>query len=170
MRLEQHDIVTLDEAESVDSLTKKLGDLLVNQKLRLTTAESCTGGKLASALCAAEDTPSFYGVGYVTFTDEAKAKILRVQRHSLAEHTAVSEAVVTEMAQGAKDQAEVNISIAISGYGGRKAAKMARRRAQFGLPGILTIQLLQADNISTEIVRKYWKNAYASPSLNCFFC
>lgn len=85
MRLEQHDIVTLDEAESVDSLTKKLGDLLVNQKLRLTTAESCTGGKLASALCAAEDTPSFYGVGYVTFTDEAKAKILRVQRHSLAE-------------------------------------------------------------------------------------
>ncbi len=74
MRLEQHDIVTLDEAESVDSLTKKLGDLLVNQKLRLTTAESCTGGKLASALCAAEDTPSFYGVGYVTFTDEAKAK------------------------------------------------------------------------------------------------
>lgn len=109
-------------------------------------------------------------MGYVTFTDEAKAKILRVQRHSLAEHTAVSEAVVTEMAQGAKDQAEVNISIAISGYGGRKAAKMARRRAQFGLPGILTIQLLQADNISTEIVRKYWKNAYASPSLNCFFC
>lgn len=82
MRLEQHDIVTLDEAESVDSLTKKLGDLLVNQKLRLTTAESCTGGKLASALCAAEDTPSFYGVGYVTFTDEAKAKILRVQRHN----------------------------------------------------------------------------------------
>lgn len=83
MRLEQHDIVTLDEAETIDSLTKKLGHLLVNQKLRLTTAESCTGGKLASALCAAEDTPSFYGVGYVTFTDEAKAKILRVQRHSL---------------------------------------------------------------------------------------
>lgn len=44
MRLEQHDIVTLDEAESVDSLTKKLGDLLVNQKLRLTSAESCPGG------------------------------------------------------------------------------------------------------------------------------
>ncbi len=44
MRLEQHDIVTLDEAESVDSLTKKLGDLLVNQKLRLTSAESCPAG------------------------------------------------------------------------------------------------------------------------------
>lgn len=94
MRLEQHDIVTLDEAETVDSLTKKLGDLLVNQKLRLTTAESCTGGKLASALCAAEDTPSFYGVGYVTFTDEAKAKILRVQRHSLAEHTSAKRSLL----------------------------------------------------------------------------
>ncbi|RXN50237.1 CinA family protein, partial [Enterococcus faecalis] len=66
MRLEQHDIVTLDEAESFDRLTKKLGDLLDNEKLRLTSGESCTGGKLALALCAAEDTPSFYGVGYVT--------------------------------------------------------------------------------------------------------
>ncbi|EDU6367196.1 TPA: 2-oxo-tetronate isomerase [Salmonella enterica subsp. houtenae] len=118
MRLDQHDIVILDEAVSIDSLTQKLGELLVNQKRHLTTAESCTGGKLASALCAAEDTPSFYGVGYVTFTDETKAKILRVQRNTLAEHTAVSEAVVTEMAQGAKDQAEVDISMAISGYGG----------------------------------------------------
>lgn len=118
MRLDQDDIITLDETAGVDSLTKQLGDFLVNHQLRLATAESCTGGKLASALCAAEDTPSFYGVGYVTFTDEAKAKILCVQRSSLAEHTAVSEAVVTEMAQGAKDQAEVDISIAISGYGG----------------------------------------------------
>ncbi|EBD1257661.1 2-oxo-tetronate isomerase [Salmonella enterica] len=118
MRLDQHDIVTLDGVASVNSLTKKLGDFLVSQKLRLTTAESCTGGKLASALCAAEDTPSFYGVGYITFTDDAKAKILHVQRNSLAKHTAVSEAVVTEMAQGAKDQAAVDISIAISGYGG----------------------------------------------------
>uniref|UniRef100_UPI00398C4151 CinA family protein n=1 Tax=Salmonella enterica TaxID=28901 RepID=UPI00398C4151 len=85
MRLEQHDIVTLDEAESVDSLTNKLGDLLVNQKLRLTTAESCTGVKLPSPLCAAEDTPSFYGGGYVPFHDYAKAKILRRKRPHLAE-------------------------------------------------------------------------------------
>ncbi|ECC8734107.1 2-oxo-tetronate isomerase [Salmonella bongori] len=118
MRLDQDDIITLDETASVNSLTKKLSELLVSHQLRLTTAESCTGGKLASALCAAQDTPSFYGVGYVTFTDEAKAKVLHVRRSSLEEYTAVSEAVVTEMAQGAKDQADVDISIAISGYGG----------------------------------------------------
>ncbi|ECG8588818.1 2-oxo-tetronate isomerase [Salmonella enterica subsp. salamae] len=118
MRLNQDDIITLDETAGVDSLTQKLGDFLVNHQLRLTTAESCTGGKLASALCAAEDTPSFYGVGYITFTDEAKAKILHVQRSSLETHTAVSEAVVSEMAQGARALAEVDLSIAISGYGG----------------------------------------------------
>lgn len=94
-------------------------------------------------------------MGYVTFTDEAKAKILRVQRHSLAEHTAVSEAVVTEMAQGAKDQAEVNISIAISGYGGPEGGEDGTPAGTVWFTGILTIQLLQADNISTEIVRKY---------------
>lgn len=94
-------------------------------------------------------------MGYVTFTDEAKAKILRVQRHSLAEHTAVSEAVVTEMAQGAKDQAEVNISIAISGYGGPEGGEDGTPAGTVWFARILTIQLLQADNISTEIVRKY---------------
>ncbi len=50
MRLNYNDIVTPDEAESVDSPDKKLGDLLVNQKLRLTTAEFCTGGELVSAI------------------------------------------------------------------------------------------------------------------------
>ncbi len=71
-------------------------------------------------------------MGYVTLTDEAKAKSY-VQRHeSLAEHTAVSEAVVTEMAQGAKDQAEVNISIAISGLWWSEGGEVARRRAPFG--------------------------------------
>lgn len=74
--------------------------------------------KLASALCAANDTPKFYGVGFVTFTDKAKAKILGVSEHSLAEFTAVSETVVRQMAAGARERAGTDISIAITGYGG----------------------------------------------------
>lgn len=73
----------------------------------------------------------------------------------LPNHTAVSEAVVTEMAQGAKDQAEVNISIAISGYGGPEGGEDGTPAGTVWFARILTIQLLQADNISTEIVRKY---------------
>ncbi|QUJ04661.1 CinA family protein [Salmonella enterica subsp. enterica] len=115
--IEQHDIVTLDEAESVDSLTKTC-DLLVNQKLRLTTAESCTGGNWL-ALCAAEDTPSFYGgVGYVTLLMKPKQKIYAYNATALPNIPPRQRSGRYRNGSSAGRQAEVNISIAISGYGG----------------------------------------------------
>ncbi|EFW9207652.1 2-oxo-tetronate isomerase, partial [Shigella boydii] len=95
-----------------------LSQRLIADQLRLTTAESCTGGKLASALCAAEDTPKFYGAGFVTFTDQAKMKILSVSQQSLERYSAVSEKVAAEMATGAIERADADVSIAITGYGG----------------------------------------------------
>lgn len=118
MPIPTNKIITLQNTQTVAALTKRLGTLLSQRQLRLTTAESCTGGKLGSALCAAEDTPTFYGVGFITFTDEAKTRILGVAERTLEIHTAVSEAVVAEMATGAREHADVDISIAISGYGG----------------------------------------------------
>lgn len=78
MRLEQYDIVIFDEVEFVDSLIKKFGDLLVNQKFCLIIVEFCIGGKLVLVLCVVEDMFLFYGVGYVIFIDEVKVKILCV--------------------------------------------------------------------------------------------
>ncbi|MTH46081.1 2-oxo-tetronate isomerase [Intestinirhabdus alba] len=118
MQLQENDTISLSTLPSLSDLTKQLGERLVHRRWRLTTAESCTGGKLASALCAAKDTPEFYGVGYITFTNEAKARVLGVKQESLARYTAVSERVVTEMAVGARERAGVDISIAVSGYGG----------------------------------------------------
>ncbi|MBY7516835.1 2-oxo-tetronate isomerase [Escherichia fergusonii] len=118
MKIKPENIVLLNQQHSTAYLTATLGEYLIRHNLRLTTAESCTGGKLASALCAANDTPNFYGVGFVTFTDKAKAKILGVSEHSLAEFTAVSETVVRQMAAGARERAGTDISIAITGYGG----------------------------------------------------
>lgn len=74
--------------------------------------------QLASALCAAEDTPKFYGAGFVTFTDQAKMKILSVSQQSLERYSAVSEKVAAEMATGAIERADADVSIAITGYGG----------------------------------------------------
>lgn len=118
MQIPQNNLVSVPDGESLSNLTNTLGSLLTERRLRLCTAESCTGGKLASALCASRDTPKFYGVGFVTFTNEAKTRILGVAKSTLDIHTAVSEAVVAEMASGAQKQADVEISIAISGYGG----------------------------------------------------
>lgn len=118
MRIKEERLVTLKDTDTVENLTSALSHLLITQQRRLATAESCTGGKLASALCAAEDTPKFYGVGYVTFTDQAKMKVLGVSPQTLEQHTAVSEEVAAGMAAGARERAEVDMSIAITGYGG----------------------------------------------------
>lgn len=100
------------------SIANELGRLLIEKKLQLATAESCTGGLIATAVCAADDTPLFYGSGLVTFTDEAKKTILGVSEETLAAWTAVSEQTVKEMAAGAIACSKANVSLAVSGYAG----------------------------------------------------
>lgn len=100
------------------ALTHTLREQLTARCLRLAIAESCTGGKLASALCAEEDTPEFFGIGYVTFTNAAKKKVLGVRHSTLERYTAVSEATAKEMAEGARQRSGEDIALAITGYGG----------------------------------------------------
>ena len=107
-----------EKANLVDDLSRKVLAEARAGGLTISCAESCTGGKLASALCAAEDTPKFYGAGFVTFTDQAKMKILSVSQQSLERYSAVSEKVAAEMATGAIERADADVSIAITGYGG----------------------------------------------------
>ncbi|EMQ8223499.1 2-oxo-tetronate isomerase [Escherichia coli] len=112
MNINRDKIVQLVDTDTIENLTSALSQRLIADQLRLTTAESCTGGKLASALCAAEDTPKFYGAGFVTFTDQAKMKILSVSQQSLERYSAVSEKVAAEMATGAIERADADVSIA----------------------------------------------------------
>ena len=92
-----------DNTITVAELTKKLASRLIDAGLRLTTAESCTGGKLSVALCAEENTADFYDVGLVVFSDSAKERIPGVSPETLARFTAVSEQTVTEMAASIRD-------------------------------------------------------------------
>ena len=107
-----------DNNYTVAELTKKVASKLTDLGLRLTTAESCTGGKLSVALCAEENTAEFYDVGLVVFSDGAKERILGVRPETLERYTAVSEQTVTEMAARILEIAQANVSIAISGYAG----------------------------------------------------
>lgn len=107
-----------DNTYTVAELTKKVASKLTDLGLRLTTAESCTGGKLSVALCAEENTAEFYDVGLVVFSDGAKERILGVRPETLERYTAVSEQTVTEMAARILEIAQADVSIAISGYAG----------------------------------------------------
>lgn len=102
----------------ITEIADELGRLLIAKQLILTTAESCTGGHIASTLCAAADTPLYFGAGFVTFNDDAKRTVLAVKKETLERFTAVSGQTVAEMAEGAVLRSGADISVAVSGYAG----------------------------------------------------
>ena len=85
---------------------------------RLVTAESCTGGWVAKACTDLPGSSRWFLGGAVTYSDELKVALLGVRRRTLAEHGAVSEAVVREMAQGALERLGGEEAVAVSGVAG----------------------------------------------------
>jgi len=85
-------------------------------KLRLVTAESCTGGLVAGVLTEIPGSSDVLDRGFVTYSNEAKTDLLGVPPHLIETKGAVSEEVVRAMAEGALRHA--NISIAVTGIAG----------------------------------------------------
>lgn len=151
------------DAKPTSALTAEVAQMLVARGWRLTTAESCTGGNLAAALCAQADTAAFYDTGVVTFSDEAKRNVLQVRAETLAVHSAVSEACVQEMSAGILAMADADIAIAISGYAGPEAGKMVPPPARYGLPGIFATRLKPNGCALPATVRPWWRKRYDMP-------
>jgi nicotinamide-nucleotide amidase len=87
-------------------------------KYRIVTAESCTGGWIAKVFTDAAGSSRWFESGYVTYSNEAKARDLGVSLRTLKEHGAVSEPTVREMAAGALRVTGADVSIAVSGIAG----------------------------------------------------
>lgn len=104
--------------EELVNLATEVGNKLLAAGLSVTTAESCTSGWVGSALAAASDSSRFYSSGFITYTNQAKQRVLGVSAETLARDTAVSEAAVREMACGAKKLSGDTLAIAVSGYAG----------------------------------------------------
>lgn len=155
-----------DSNNTVGELTKKLASKLTDLGLRLTTAESCTGGKLSVALCAEENTAEFYDVGLVVFSDEAKARILGVRPETLARFTAVSEQTVTEMAASIRDIARRISASPSAATRARKGATTARRRGRSALRGTYAARRRPAPCFSPVTVRTWSKKRCITRWLN----
>jgi len=97
---------------------KALGRELVARGLRLAVAESCTGGWIAKTLTDVPGASDWFSAGFVTYSDEAKARMLGVSPETLGEYGAVSEPVVREMIAGARDVTGAAVAIAVSGIAG----------------------------------------------------
>ena len=103
---------------STHTLTEQLADVLQQHGWMLTTAESCTGGMIAAHCTDLAGSSNWFERGFVTYSNEAKHDMLGVDSALIAEHGAVSEAVVREMAEGALAHSTASHAIAVSGVAG----------------------------------------------------
>lgn len=86
--------------------------------LWVTTAESCTGGLIAAALTAIPGSSAVIGEAYVTYSNDAKQRLLGVPESLLMAHGAVSEAVARAMVEGALQRAGAGLALACTGIAG----------------------------------------------------
>lgn len=99
-------------------LSERLGQALVLNQSTVTTAESCTGGGIASAITDTRGSSAWFERGFVTYSNQAKIELLSVSAQTLSTHGAVSEAVAVEMAQGARSAAHADFAVSVSGIAG----------------------------------------------------
>jgi nicotinamide-nucleotide amidase len=105
MKLIESDIITLAK-------------ILVQKKVMLVTAESCTGGGLAYTLTSLPGSSQWFERGFITYSNEAKSTLLNVPPTLIEIHGAVSRIVAQKMAEGALENSAATISLSITGIAG----------------------------------------------------
>ncbi|MGN6517382.1 MAG: CinA family protein, partial [Rhizomicrobium sp.] len=88
------------------------------QKLRIATAESCTGGLIAALLTEIPGSSDAFDRGFVTYSNRAKQDMLNVPGDLIADMGAVSEPVARMMAEGAVENSNAHIAVAVTGVAG----------------------------------------------------
>ncbi len=101
-----------------DTLEAVIGNLLREQGLTISTAESCTGGMLAHTITNAPGSSDYFLAGFVTYTSEMKHKVLGVPQEILERYTAVSEETALHMVRGLVERTGTDIGIATTGIAG----------------------------------------------------
>ena len=104
----------------MSKLEKKIYEKLLEKNYKIATAESCTGGLVASTLINVNGASNIIEMSFVTYSNEAKIKLVNVNPKTIDKYSVVSEEVAIEMAKGAKEVAKSNIGISTTGLAGPK--------------------------------------------------
>ena len=105
-------------AEGETDMQTVVAEMLIEKKLTIATAESCTGGLVASKLIEYPGVSEVLLEGCVTYSNDAKMRRLGVKAETLEQFGAVSEETAREMAEGIAKQCEANIGVGITGLAG----------------------------------------------------
>ena len=104
----------------MNKLAKKIVKLLDKKKLKISFAESCTGGLLSSSLTSISGSSKVFILGLVTYSDKSKVKILKVPKNTIIKYGAVSYETCLSMAKNLGKISKANISVSITGIAGPK--------------------------------------------------
>ena len=101
-------------------ISKKIVNLLRKKKLKISFAESCTGGLLSSTITSISGSSKVFTIGLVTYSNQAKINILKIPKKIIIKHGAVSYEACLSMVKNLNKISKTNISVSITGVAGPK--------------------------------------------------
>ena len=104
------------------SIIKKL----IKNKIKISLAESCTGGMLASTITSIEGSSKIFSLGLVTYSNQSKVKFLKVNKNILKNYGAVSSQCCKAMAEGLSKISNAQLNISITGIAGPKGGTKSK--------------------------------------------
>ena len=99
---------------------KLLIRILTKKKLKISFSESCTGGLLASTITSINGASKVFNLGLVTYSNQAKIKVLKVNKNIIKRYGAVSHECCTAMVKNLSKISKANINVSITGIAGPK--------------------------------------------------
>ena len=100
------------------NLVNRVVKKLIKKKLKVSFAESCTGGLLSSSITAVSGSSKIFNLGLVTYSNKAKIEILKVPKKIITKHGAVSKECCLSMVKNLSKISKANISVSITGIAG----------------------------------------------------
>ena len=128
------------------SLVKKL----IKKKLKISFAESCTGGLLASSITSISGASKIFGLGLVTYSNQAKIKFLKINKNIIRKYGAVSHECCLAMVNNLSKISKANINVSITGIAGPKGGTKQKP------VGLVYIGVKRANKI--QINKCFFKN------------
>ena len=100
------------------SLAKKIVKILIKKKLKISFAESCTGGLLSSAITSVNGSSKVFTLGLLAYSNQSKTQILKVSKNIIRKYGSVSEQVCLAMVKNLSKISKTNMSVSITGIAG----------------------------------------------------
>ena len=132
------------------TIINKVINKLIKKKLKISTAESCTGGLLSSSITSIRGSSKIFTSGFVTYSNKSKISILKVPEKIIKKHGAVSKEVCLSMLKNINKICKTDISISITGIAGPAGGTKKKP------VGLVYIGIKKSNNIKIE--KYFFKN------------